>query len=59
VEHDHKTGRVRGVACWACNTLLGKASDNPTRLRQAADYLESTEAQDILGSDFVTPCREE
>jgi hypothetical protein len=48
VEHDHKTGKVRGLACWACNTLLSKASDNPTILRKAADYLESTEAQDIL-----------
>ena len=48
VEHDHKNERVRGLACWSCNSLLHKASDNPHILRMAADYLESTEAQDII-----------
>jgi len=48
VEHDHKNQRVRGLACWSCNSLLHKASDNPTTLRNAAEYLESTEAQDII-----------
>lgn len=48
VEHDHKTGRVRGLACWSCNKLLAAARDNPETLRDAADYLEDYEAQTLI-----------
>lgn len=40
VDHDHKTGKVRGVVCHPCNTALGMADDSPERLRALADYLE-------------------
>ncbi len=48
VEHDHKTGRVRGLACWSCNKLLAAARDNPDTMRAAAEYIESTEAQRLI-----------
>lgn len=40
VEHDHKTGIVRGLVCGNCNKMLGQAKDNPKVLRAGADYLE-------------------
>lgn len=40
VDHDHVTGKVRGVLCFTCNAALGQLRDNPAILRRAARYLE-------------------
>lgn len=42
VDHDHATGRVRGLLCDFCNKALGLADDNPAVLRNLATYLEQT-----------------
>ena len=42
IDHDHKTNQVRGLLCSLCNSGLGLFLDNPTRLRQAAEYVEKT-----------------
>jgi hypothetical protein len=44
VDHDHATGRVRGVLCLGCNTALGLVRESPERLRALARYLEAPEA---------------
>ncbi|MBW8797723.1 MAG: endonuclease VII domain-containing protein [Streptomyces sp.] len=40
VDHCHKTGRVRGVLCFNCNSAIGLLRDDPETLNRAADYLE-------------------
>lgn len=42
IDHCHDTGKVRGLLCINCNWLLGKSRDNPTLLREAANYLENS-----------------
>ncbi|MEU6091046.1 endonuclease VII domain-containing protein [Streptomyces sp. NPDC047085] len=40
VDHCHRTGRVRGVLCFNCNSAIGKLRDDPDVARRAATYLE-------------------
>ncbi len=43
IDHDHKTGRVRGVLCHKCNyRLLGKGLEDPRLHFAAGHYLMST-----------------
>lgn len=38
-DHDHRTGKVRGILCHKCNVLLGAAVDSPAILELAKAYL--------------------
>jgi len=39
IDHNHKTGKVRGLLCINCNHLLGNAKDNKQVLLNAINYL--------------------
>jgi len=41
MDHDHKTGFIRGLLCHQCNVMLGAARDNVAVLASAIRYLQN------------------
>lgn len=41
-DHDHKTGKVRGLLCVRCNNLLGMVDDSVATLFAAIQYLRAS-----------------
>ena len=39
VDHEHKTGKVRGILCSKCNSAVAFLDDDPNRAIDLADYL--------------------
>lgn len=40
IDHDHNTGKIRGVLCKPCNHVLGHSYDNIDTLESAISYLK-------------------
>ena len=40
IDHNHETGKFRGLLCKRCNTAIGQLGDDPLRARALAEYLE-------------------
>lgn len=43
VDHNHKTGKVRGLLCSDCNLGIGKFHDDIELMKNAIRYLEETD----------------
>jgi hypothetical protein len=48
VDHDHVTGKVRGLLCYHCNTGIGHLGDNAESVRRALTYLERSVRTDPI-----------
>jgi hypothetical protein len=46
VDHDHETGRLRGILCKGCNTALGAFGDNLSGILDVLEYLQRAERSD-------------
>jgi hypothetical protein len=42
IDHDHSSGKVRGLLCSNCNSMLGMGQDDPARLELGAEYLRNS-----------------
>lgn len=45
VDHDHVTGKIRGILCQKCNTGLGKLGDSIESILKVLDYLQNPPLQ--------------
>jgi hypothetical protein len=45
LDHDHKSGKIRGVLCFKCNSGLGHFEDSSTILLKALQYLNKWNKQ--------------
>jgi hypothetical protein len=45
IDHDHKTGKVRGLLCGSCNRALGLLKEDKRIVQSAVQYLERVEKE--------------
>jgi len=53
VDHDHKTGLIRGLLCMDCNRTLGRWRDNDAKVIAAAEYVKFPPAVDAIGAIYT------
>ncbi len=40
IDHDHKTGKVRGLLCHGCNTAIGLLKEDIEIMKKAIQYIQ-------------------
>ena len=44
IDHNHETGKVRGLLCYSCNVAIGHLQDDPAIALSAFNYLNEKES---------------
>jgi len=47
IDHDHDTGKIRGLLCPNCNRGIGLLRDNADLLRKAATYIDANKTERV------------
>lgn len=53
VDHDHETGKVRGLLCSTCNVALGKLEKDRTWAEKAITYLIQADQTPVLAAPVI------
>ena len=56
VDHNHKTGEIRGLLCYHCNYALAWFKDDPQKLQAAIVYLSRKPKYFVREGDVVCAC---
>ena len=51
IDHDHKTGKIRGLLCSRCNHAIGYFNDNPEYMEAGAKYIRNNLAISIENNE--------
>ena len=43
VDHNHKSGQIRGLLCQKCNSIIGYANEDVELLQKVIDYLKEND----------------
>jgi hypothetical protein len=57
VDHDHETGKIRGLLCFRCNNALGDLRENFDLAQKAAEYLDRDDELAELARERVKALR--
>lgn len=52
VDHDHMSGKVRGLLCFNCNSGIGHLKDDPALIQRALNYLKRSGMIANHGDDY-------